>query len=430
MGSPDQRKRQELKLIGDEARSDGVCHCRRRSHTTFPAEAHAFPAGCRQHPPGDQAMPAAPLRRRTFLGRSCAAAGSLAAAMPVTVPVGGFFAGGGDTLRVGLIGCGGRGTGAAIQAAAADPAVRITVLADLFADHIDSAAAVLGRATAGAFECPQEQRFVGTAAWRQAIAAPLDIVILATSPDARPAQVAAAVAAGRHVFCEAPAAIDSDGVAMILTAVTLAENRGLAFGSGLAWRHDPATIGMIDSLHAGGFGRPVAGVATSHIGPAWRRCGPQGRPVPDADPRNWIACRSRSGGDLVEHQVHAIDKMLWAFGDEPPMVAEPLASPGDDGTLVRYRFAGGQVLEAGIVRRPGGRDRIDELVRGDAGSCDLRTAGAGRHARALAAFVRSIREGTPLAEGRTLCRSTLTAILGREAAAAGRPLPWPTPAPA
>jgi hypothetical protein len=128
--------------------------------------------------------------------------------------------------------------------------------------------------------------------------------------------------------------------------------------------------------------------------------------------------------------VHGIDKILWAFGDEPPHVAEPLASAGDHGTFVRYRFTGGQTLEAGIFRRPGGRDRIDEVVRGTGGSCDLRTAGAGRHARAIAAFVRSIRAGTPLAEGRTLCRSTLTAILGREAAAAGRPLPWATLAPA
>ena len=375
-------------------------------------------------------MPAAPLPRRTFLGRSCAAAGSLAAAMPVTVPAGGRFAGGGDTLRIGVIGCGGRGTGAAIQAAAADPAVRITVLADLCAEHVDAAAAVLDRSAAGAFDCPQERRFAGADAWRRAIAAPLDAVILATSPDARPAQVAAAVAAGRHVFCEAPAAIDPDGVATVLAAVARAEDRGLAFGSGLAWRHDPATIAAINLLHAGKCGRPVAGVATSHIGPAWRRCGPQGRPLPAADPRNWIACGSRSGGDLVEHQVHGIDKILWAFGDEPPLVAEPLASAGDHGTFVRYRFTGGQTLEAGIFRRPGGRDRIDEVVRGTGGSCDLRTAGAGRHARAIAAFVRSIRAGTPLAEGRTLCRSTLTAILGREAAAAGRPLPWATLAPA
>ena len=369
-------------------------------------------------------MPSAPLPRRAFLGHSCAAAGSLAAATTAAGPAGGVFATGGDGLRVGVVGCGGRGTGAAIQAAAADPAVRITVLADLFADHIDSAAAVLGRTAGRAFDCPRERRFVGANAWRQAIDAPLDVVILATSPDARPAQVEAAVAAGRHVFCEAPAAIAADGVATVLAAATLAAARGLAFGSGLAWRHDPATIGTIDLLRAGGFGRPIEGVATSHIGPAWRRCAAHGRPLPAADLRNWIACPARSGGDLVEHQVHAIDKLLWAFDDATPAWAEPLTAPGADGTAVRYVFPDGRSFEAGILRRTGGRDAIAERVRGTRGTCDLRTAGIGRHGRSMAAFLASIRHGRPLAEAPALCRSTLTAILGREVATAGVARGW------
>ena len=374
-------------------------------------------------------MPSATLPRRAFLGHSCAAAGSLAAATTAAVPAGGFFAGGGDALRVGVVGCGGRGTGAAIQAAAADPAVRITVLADLFTDHVASAAAVLGHTTGRAFDCPQERRFVGADGWRRAIDAPLDIVILATSPDARPAQVEAAVAAGRHVFCEAPAAIAADGVATVLDAATLAAARGLAFGSGLAWRHDPATITAIDLVRSGTFGRPVAGVATSHIGPAWRRCAPHGRPLPATDLRNWIACPARSGGDLVEHQVHAIDKLLWAFGDAAPAWAEPLTSPEADGTAVRYVFSDGRSFEAGIVRRAGGRDAIAELVHGTRGTCDLRSAGAGRHGRSMAAFLASIRLGRPLAEGPALCRGTLTAILGREAATAGVARGWAELAP-
>jgi|694.fasta_scaffold18285_5 myo-inositol 2-dehydrogenase/D-chiro-inositol 1-dehydrogenase len=374
-------------------------------------------------------MAPAPLPRRAFLGHSCAAAGSLVAATTAAVPAGGFFAGGGDGLRIGLIGCGGRGTGAAMQAAAAEPGVRITVLADLFADQIDSAAAVLGRAAGAAFDCPEARRFVGADAWRRAIEAPLDAVILATSPDARPTQVAAAVAAGRHVFCEAPAAIDAAGVAAVRAACALAEERGLAFGSGLAWRHDPATIHAIGRLRAGACGRLVAGVATSQLGPAWRRWAKCGAPLPASDARNWIACPARSGGDFVEHQVHAIDKLLWAFGDVAPAGAEPLAAGGTGGTAVRFVFADGRTIEAGICRQAGGRDAIAERVRGTAGSCDLRSAGAGRHGRGMAAFVRSIREGRPLAEGSALCRSTLTAVLGREAATAGVARAWTDIAP-
>jgi predicted dehydrogenase len=374
-------------------------------------------------------MAPAPLPRRAFLGHSCAAAGSLVAATTATVPAGGFFAGGGDGLRIGLIGCGGRGTGAAMQAAAAEPGVRITVLADLFADQIDSAAAVLGRAAGAAFDCPAQRRFVGADAWRRAIEAPLDAVILATSPDARPTQVAAAVAAGRHVFCEAPAAIDATGVAVVRAACALAEGRGLAFGSGLAWRHDPATIHAIGRLRAGACGRLVAGVATSQLGPAWRRWAPCGAPLPASDIRNWIACPARSGGDFVEHQVHAIDKLLWAFGDVAPAGAEPLVAGSTGGTAVRFVFADGRTIEAGICRQAGGRSAIAERVRGSAGSCDLRSAGAGRHGRGMAAFVRSIRDGRPLAEGSALCRSTLTAVLGREAATAGVARVWTDIAP-
>ena len=375
-------------------------------------------------------MSPAPLPRRAFLGHSCAAAGSLAAATAAPLPAGGFFAGGGDALRVGLVGCGGRGTGAAMQAVAADPGVRITVLADLFVDQIDSAAAVLGRVAGDAFDCPPARRFVGVDAWRRAIEAPLDVVILATSPDARPTQVTAAVAAGRHVFCEAPAAIDAAGVAEVLAASALAEARGLAFGSGLAWRHDPATIHAIDLIRSGACGRLVAGTATSHIGPTWRRCAPHGRPLPATDLRNWIACPTRSGGDFVEHQVHAIDKLLWAFGDATPVRAEPLAAVGEGGTAVRYVFADGRAIDAGIFRRAGGKDAIAELVRGTHGTCDLRSAGAGRHARSMAALVKSVRHGRPLSEGTTLCRSTLTAVLGREAAAARAPRDWTDLAPA
>jgi predicted dehydrogenase len=366
-------------------------------------------------------MNPADVSRRTFLGRSCAAAGSLAAA-GATAPAGGFFTGGGDTLRIGLIGCGGRGTGAAAQALAADPGVRVAALADLFPDRIESAAEILGRRAGPAGTCPTSRRFAGADAWLRLLDVDLDAVILATSPDARPAQAAATVAAGRHVFCEAPAAIDAGGVATVLAACDAARARGLAFGSGLAWRHDPATTRKIELIHAGGIGRPVSAVVFARIGPAWRTSGPAATAADTR--RNWISCPARSGGDLVEHQVHAIDKALWAWGDEPPAWVEPVGSR-DAGTAVRYLFADGRVLEAGIARRPGGRDRIVEVVRGDQGGCDLREAGVGRHARGMAAFVAAIRAGRPLDEGRHLCRSTLAAVLGGEAAAAAAPVTWP-----
>jgi predicted dehydrogenase len=371
-----------------------------------------------------------PVARRAFLGRSCGTVGSLAAVAAGGGPAGGFFIAGSDRVRVGLVGCGGRGTGAAAQAAAADPAVRITALADLFADRIDAALTVLDRTAGAAVECPADRRFTGEHGWRQLVDSDLDVVILATSPDARPAQTVAAVAAGRHVYCEAPAAIDAAGVAAMHAAFRRAATAGLSVGSGLAWRHDPATVRAIATIRAGLIGPPVAACAHSRIGPAWRAAGTTGLSATAAAHRDWIAVPRLSGGDFVEHHVHAIDKLLWALGDEPPVVVEPLAS--GRGTAVRYRFAGGGVVEASLARLPGGRDRLEELVRGTRGGCDLRAAGggAGRHALSMAAFVWSIRGGPPAAEGEALCRSTLAAILGRESAATATALAWPASLPA
>lgn len=373
-----------------------------------------------------------PVARRAFLGRSCVTAGSLAAVAVGGRPAGGFFVSGSDLLRVGLVGCGGRGTGAAAQAAAADPGVRITALADLFPDRIDAALAVLDRTAATAIDCPADRRFTGEHAWRRVVAADVDVVILATSPDARPAQAVAAVTAGRHVYCEAPAAIDAAGVAAVQSAFRRAEGAGLSVGSGLAWRHDPDTVRAIASIRAGLIGPILTASAHSRIGPAWRTAAAGGMPAAAAR-REWITSPRLSGGDFVEHHVHAIDKLLWALGDEPPVLVEPLAPlRGGAATAVRYRYADDRAVEASLARRPGGRDRIAELVTGARGGCDLRAAGAGagRHARSMAAFVRSVRGGPPVAEGDALCRSTLAAILGRDAAATAAALAWPGPLPA
>ena len=371
-----------------------------------------------------------PVARRAFLGRSCGTVGSLVAVAAGGGPAGGFFVAGSDRLRVGLVGCGGRGTGAAAQAAAADPAVRITALADLFADRIDAALEVLDRTAGAAVDCPTDRRFTGEHGWRRLVDSDLDVVILATSPDARPAQAVAAVTAGRHVYCEAPAAIDAAGVAVMHAALRRAQSAGLSVGSGLAWRHDPDTIRAIATIRAGVIGPAVVARAHSRIGPAWRSAGTTGLPPTAAARRDWIAVPRLSGGDFVEHHVHAIDKLLWALGDEPPVLVQPLAS--GEGTAVRYTFAGGGVVEASLARRPGGRDRIEELVRGTRGACDLRAAGvgAGRHARSMASFMWSLRGGPPAAEGEPLCRSTLAAILGREAAATAAAVPWPASLPA
>ena len=164
-------------------------------------------------PPVDH-LPAipCPTSRREFLGLS---AGALAAGLAVR-PAGVSAAA--REIRIGLIGCGGRGTGAAVQAAAADPGVRIVALGDLFADQLASAAHVLARDAGPQFACPAARRFNGADAHRRVLDAGVDAVLIAAPPHLRPRHVEEAVAAGVHLFCETPAAIDAEGAMRVARA--------------------------------------------------------------------------------------------------------------------------------------------------------------------------------------------------------------------
>ena len=369
--------------------------------------------------------------RRTFIGGVSAAA-AVATAQAAPLPSAGLFSGSGR-LRVGVIGCGGRGTGAAMQAAAAAPDVVIAGLADLFSDQVAEAAGILARAAGPQFDCPAERRFAGPDAWRNLLAIDVDLVILAAPPATRPLHLAAAIRAGKHVYCEKPAAIDGRGLLDVMAACAEARNRGLSVASGLCLRHDAATSEVIDRLHDGMIGELFGVAVRSSIGLPWHRPRQSGWSHEEWRLRNWIACPELSGGHFVEHHIHALDKALWALGDACPVVALPAAMPDQPGgiaagsTAVSYRFADGRSIEASIDRRQGNRSRIEETVSGSRGSASLMPAGFGRespHAAAMSALVTAALGGGRCDETAALCRSTQAALLGRMAVEAGTPVGW------
>lgn len=379
--------------------------------------------------PATTPLPTSSLSRRRLLGGTVGLA-TATAAVPARVTA--AFVAGSERLRVGLVGCGSRGTGAALQAAAADPAVEVVAIGDLFADRVAMATAILHRATGHRFACPHERRFVGENAWRRVIAADVDLVILATPPDCRPQHVAAAVAAGRHVFCETPAAIDFTGAATIAAACGTARDRGLSLMSGLAWRRDREMAALVEHIHGGVIGRPLTVRMTSLVGLPWH-CTPQpGWTSSEHLRRNWVACSEQSGGDVVERQIHAIDKALWTFGDQDPLQVEPLPgapqSPHSAGThAIRLVFADGGSVTVKGGRRGDATDTVSEMVRGTRGTCDLRQAcGSGRHGAAMAALVRGILSGLRVDDAAILCRATAASLLARDATTAAGPLPWAT----
>ena len=389
--------------------------------------------------------------RRWFLGGTVAAS----SAALFSLPTGGLFAAGEQRLRVGLVGCGGRGTGAALQALEADPAVRVVALGDVFADQVASSAEVLG-AAGERFDCPAAQRFVGQDAYRRVINSGVDIVLLAAPPHTRPLHLEAAVSAGKHVYCEKPVAIDAAGVVRAAAAAARSRANGLSLVSGFCFRRDARMVEMVARIHDGAIGRPRLVQAHAAIGLPWRRPLEIGRESGEWPLRNWISFARFSGGHFVEQHVQAIDRATWVMGDVEPLMAEGMASSvcssngahdnvatgaiGDcpAATAVRYTFADGRTIEASIDRRERAGDRIVETVVGSAGSCDLvRGVIAGRHdwtavpqpgpgrfPAAILALVGGVLSGRSVHDGDTMCRSTLMAVMGSMAAESGRPLAW------
>ena len=393
--------------------------------------------------------------RRSFLRgtvvASCAVTG--------TLPAGGLFAGGEQRLRIGLVGCGGRGTGAALQAIEADPAVSLVALGDVFADQVTSSAEVLGRRAGDRFDCPPTRWFVGPEAYRDVIASGVDLVLLTAPPHVRPLHLEAAVAAGKHVYCEKPVAIDVAGAVRAATAAAHSRAAGLALVSGFCFRHDPRMVEILSRIHDGLIGRPRVVQAHAAIGLPWRKPVESGRETSSWPLANWISFARFSGGHFVEQHVQAIDRAAWILGDVPPVLAEPIDSDtatttgpscsldqqstgaiGDcaASTAVRYRYADGQTVEASIERRERPCDSTVETVIGSAGSCDLvrgtmggrqpwaakSAPGPDRYRATMETLVRGILSGRCPHDGAHMCRSTLMAVMGRMAAETGRPVAW------
>ncbi|MEI6241025.1 MAG: Gfo/Idh/MocA family oxidoreductase [Planctomycetia bacterium] len=357
--------------------------------------------------------------RREFLALSAAGFAAGAAAPAV------HAAGGDGEIRVGLLGCGGRGTGATLQAAAADPAVRIVAIGDVFADQLDASAHILARDVSAQFVCPATARFVGGDAYRRVLDAGVDAVVIAAPPHLRPLHVEAAVAAGAHVFCETPAAIDPAGAMRVARALAAARAAGLSVASGFHSRRDTSLASLVADVRAGAIGRPesVDVHATWH-GP-WRVSARPASTAAEKRLRNWVSCDALSGGQFVERHVHAIDRALWVLGDRAPASAEPLPGAGGDAVAVRYRFDDGSDIRASSTRVERGHDAAREAVVGSRGSRDLRLASDGcRFQATMDEFLRAIRSASAMDDADILVRGSLVAIMGRLAAASGRVVGW------
>ena len=390
------------------------------------------------------------LTRRQFLKSSTAAAlaGPLVAGRALAqdrgVPAG-------ETLRVGLIGCGGRGTGAAAQALAADPNVKLVAMGDAFKDRLQGSLATLRQQKdiADKLDVPEERCFVGFDAYQRVIASGVDVVLLATPPHFRPIHLQAAVDAGKHVFAEKPVAVDAPGVRSVLATCEKARQKRLAVVSGLALRYSNGHRETVRRIHDGAIGQVRALQANDFRGPLWVKPRQPGWTDMEYHMRNWYYFTWLSGDFNVEQHVHMLDLCAWIMKDEPPASAMGLGGRqvrtgpeyGNiyDHHAVIYEYAQGVRLHAYCRQQSGGVDDISIEIAGSQGTASVSQRGLFMTSDSKWSYggVRnnqsqtehdelfaSIRSGQPINNGDYMAKSTLMAILGRMATYTGQKITW------
>ncbi len=256
--------------------------------------------------------------RRTFLMHSAATVAATTAALEIASNA---YAGGSDVIKVGLVGCGGRGTGAAEQDLTADSNTRLVAMADAFKDRLESSLSILKSSpVADRVDVPEDRRFVGFDAYKHVIDE-VDLVILATPPGFRPIHFDYVVEKGKNAFIEKPMAVDAPGLRQFLDAAKKSKEKGLSIVNGFCWRYHNPRRETMKRVFDGEIGDVVAIETTYNSQGVWepRKSREECDSEMEYQMRNWYYYDWLSGDHIVEQAVHGIDTMAWTLGDKPPL---------------------------------------------------------------------------------------------------------------
>lgn len=395
----------------------------------------------------DQAVRSAvtPASRRDFLKTSSAVAGGVLAGLAP-----GAFAAGSDVLKVGVIGCGGRGTGAAAQAMNADPNVQLVAMGDAFIDRLEGSLASLKESGLGAkIAVDSDHKFVGFDAYKQVIDSGVDVVLLTAPPHFRPAHLAYAVEKGKHIFAEKPVAVDGPGIRSVFATSNTAKEKKLCLVSGLCWRYDYGMRATFDQIRSGAVGDIRAIQATYHTSTLKKFPRQPGWSDMEFQMRNWQHMVWLSGDFNTEQHVHSLDKVAWAMGDEPPVqctgsggrAARTGAESGNvyDHFSVVYEYANGVKAFTSCRQIDGCSNDVSDHVFGTKGTCDIFAHSVNVGGKTTWKFkgkkgdmyqtehnelFAAIRNGTPINNGDYMTKSSLMAIMGRMSAYTGKTITW------
>jgi predicted dehydrogenase len=353
---------------------------------------------------------------------------------------------------VGLIGCGGRGTGAASQALHADKNAVLTAMGDVFENQLQNSLKSLQQQCENQVKVTPETSFVGLDAYQKVIQN-VDVVLLATPPGFRPIHLKAAVDAGKHVFCEKPMATDAPGLRSVLESVQKARDKKLSLVAGFCWRRDTPRREFYKRIHDGAIGQIRAIYATYYTGPVKPMPPASERPANMGDLewqlRHWYNFVWLSGDGYVEQACHSVDKVAWALKDQTPIKAVAVGgrqTPNNQGNIFDHMFVVYEFpddVRGFLGQRQIGNtysDNSDYLMGSDGigrsgwqapyikGKNTWRYRETGpkvdmyqvEHNELFA----SIRNGEPINDGDWMAHSTMMGLMGRMAAYTGQEVTW------
>lgn len=388
------------------------------------------------------------ITRRTFIGGVAAASAlfvacSKSTSRKVYIPPLLEQAPDGPLLKAGLIGCGGRGTGAALNFLNAGPNLTVTTLGDVFQDRIDSARTRLKEKANLSIE--DKNCFVGFDAFQKVIDSGVDLVILATPPHFRPEHFAAAIDAKKHVFMEKPVAVDPVGAKTMLEAGKKAEAFGLSVVAGTQRRHQKEYVETLKRVADGAIGEIVAARCYWNQSQLWYRERQEGWSDMEWMIRDWVNWAWLSGDHIVEQHVHNIDVINWFTGMFPAKAvgfgARMRRVTGDqyDFFNVDFEMPNGMHVHSMCRQIDGCVNNVSEFIVGTNGSSNCRNTiykpdgsvawkfeGEQKSAydQEHIDLVTAIRTEKPVNETENVTKSTLAGIMGRISAYTGQEVTW------
>jgi myo-inositol 2-dehydrogenase / D-chiro-inositol 1-dehydrogenase len=383
--------------------------------------------------------------RREFIRNATAA--TVAASVASTIGLSGAYAAGSDEIRVGLVGCGGRGTGAAGNVLKAAPGVRIVAMADAFQDRLDTSRKALADEHPDIATVADDHCFVGLDAYQKLLQTDVNYVILATPPGFRHIQIEAAIKAGKNIFAEKPVAVDPAGVRHCFALADEIGRRGISMVAGTQYRHFEPYIESMKRIHGGSIGKVLAARAYYNTGELWiHERQPEWTEL-ENQIRNWLYYTWLSGDHIVEQFIHNIDAINWALG------GHPVRAIATGGRQVRTAPEYGQIYDhfavsyeypdavfcAAMCRQQNGTDKkVANEFTGTTGEAFVLPTyyitGANpwkyegdpndMYVQEHTDLIASIRSGQPLNELKQVAESSLTAIMGRMSAYTGKTVEW------